>query len=180
MIEVDGQYKINAVVPPGNCSLSSAVFNGEGLLLTAVAQRTFRVSEEQAECPLHSGVTCLHGECSGPGPAAECVCDPGYGGVYCSRTEARRPAGQAGRAGRAAAGEEGCKGLEELEDGYLELVKAGLLDSLYATDRPGETRVVARSMVGRDGLDRLQALVLQVHPSATCRSRGSGHDSRVT
>jgi hypothetical protein len=166
LIEADGQYRIDVSVPPGNCSLSSAVFNGEGQLLTDVAQRAFRVSDEQAECPPDSGVTCLHGECTGRGPTAACACDPGYGGAYCSRTEAAHGGGggrqQGMHSGGRVARDEGRQGQGGVERAYVELVKAGLLDTLYETDRPGETRVVARSMVGRGGLDRLQALVEQV------------------
>ena len=149
--EEDGQYQIDIPLSPGNCTLSSAIINGEQEVLSGIFVRHFRVSEEQGECPMESGVACLHGECSGDGPDASCICDPGYGGTYCSETESPRY-------GRLLGSKEN-GGSKSLQAAYLELVKAALVDRLYEKDRAGETKVVARSMVGRSGLDGLQRLV---------------------
>jgi hypothetical protein len=133
--------RMDVALPAGNCSASVAVLGADGAPLSRAERRTFRVVEEQHECPAGSGVACLHGDCAGDGAAARCVCDSGFAGRQCA--EAARPAG----------------GAVGLEAAYLHLVKAALLDELYAKDRPGETAVVARSMVGRAGLDSLQRAV---------------------
>ncbi len=149
--EADGQYQISVPLSPGNCTISSAVMNSADEVLSGIILRRFRVSEEQGECPGESGIACLHGECSGNGPDASCVCDPGYGGNFCSETESPSSRWLAASADDASG--------SSLRSAYLELVKAALVDRLYEKDRAGETKVVARSMVGRPGLDELQALV---------------------
>ena len=156
LVDEDGQYRIDVSLPSGNCTLASAVVDRSGQVLSGVATRTFRVSDEQGECPAESGVTCLHGECSGAGSDAHCVCDPGYSGAYCSETMSRR---RSAAAGGSYGGDRRDDGQDALAVSYVELVKAALVDRLYEKDRAGETRVVARSMVGRSGLDALQALV---------------------
>ena len=162
MAEEQGVLKVQIPAPAGNCTLRAAAFDADDRPLTPEAVRHFRVVEEQEECPPGSGIACLHGECQ----QDRCVCDYGaFAGRRCAPAASAPPPTSAAiaalgasssstRIRSSAAALHGASGggAVSLADAYLHLVKAALLDALYSKDRPGETQVVARSMVGQYSL----------------------------
>ncbi|EKX51372.1 hypothetical protein GUITHDRAFT_102643 [Guillardia theta CCMP2712] len=125
----DGQHRLDVKISPGNCTITAGVSDANGSPLTPVTSRVFRVVDEQYECPGGSGVTCHHGECVEDGEReAHCECDPGYHGKRCLPRWAGEEVG-GGRGG--------------VEEAYLHMIKSALLDTIYAKDRPGETKVNA-------------------------------------
>eukprot|EP00802_Teleaulax_amphioxeia_P006405 Tamp_06409.p1 GENE.Tamp_06409~~Tamp_06409.p1 ORF type:complete len:492 (+),score=79.04 Tamp_06409:1203-2678(+) len=161
MTEDQGTLRVNIAVPAGNCTLRAGVYDADRQSLTPEAVRSFRVVDEQDECPSGSGVACLHGECQ----HGKCVCDSAD---HIGRRCAPAPDTSQHQTSRAIASLKTGGGSERISDSsspgtlaatYLHLIKAALLDSLYAKDRAGETQVVARSMVGLQGLSDLQTFV---------------------
>ena len=59
--EDQGTLRVNIAVPAGNCTLRAGVYDADRQSLTPEAVRSFRVVDEQDECPSGSGVACLHG-----------------------------------------------------------------------------------------------------------------------
>ena len=137
MTEEQGKLQVQLSAPAGNCTLRAAVFDADDTALTPESVRHFRVVEEQEECPPGSGVACLHGECQ----QDRCVCD--YGAFTGKRCAPAPRAVASSSAIAALSSPSAVSGAAAgLGSAYLHLVKAALLDALYAKDRPGETQVI--------------------------------------
>eukprot|EP00960_Hanusia_phi_P037134 752753-Hanusia_phi.AAC.1 len=129
----EGQHRLDVKASAGNCTITAGVADAAGNPLTPVTSRVFRVVDEQDECPGGSGVTCHHGECvEEGGKEAYCKCDPGFHGDRCLPM-------WAGGAEEAGSG-------SGLQEAYVHMVKSALLDTIYAKDRPGETKVCELSL----------------------------------
>jgi len=152
--EEQGGLRVEIPIPAGNCTLRAAVYDADNQPLSPESVRYFRIVEEQQECPPGSGLACLHGECQ----QEQCVCDSSnFAGKRCAPTSTDTSIAPA--ISKLKISSDSSRSASALGDAYLHLVKAALLDSLYSKDRPGETQVVARSMVGAQGLNDLHAFV---------------------